>query len=142
LSEKLSGTFSFSVGERPVSDWKESGQIRRNAGDMLITALQFRDELHALKKGMHQNSDTLRARTTELHWSSGAPDELKKLAQQVLKLVSKGSKTMDDLYRQCSVCELKLYQIVTELLYSDQAYFANDVDQLGGEATPSPMIGL
>jgi hypothetical protein len=142
LSNKLSGTFSFSVGERPVSDLIESGQIRRNAGDMLITALQFRDELHALKKGMHQNSETLRARTKELHWSGGAPDELRELAQQVLKLVSKGGKTMDDLYRQCSVCELKLYQIVTELLYSDQAYFATDVDQLSGEVTPSTMIEL
>lgn len=142
LSDKLSGTFSFSVGERPVSDWIESGQIRRNAGDMLITALQFRDELHALKKGMNQNSDTLRARTTELHWSDAAPDELKELAQRVLKLVSKGGKAMDDLYRQCSVCELKLYQVVTELLYSDQAYFAAEVGKLGGELTPATPIDL
>ena len=39
LSDKLSGTFSFSVGERPLTDWIESGQIRRSGGEMLITAL-------------------------------------------------------------------------------------------------------
>src|SRR6266550_5939775 len=137
LSDKLSGTFSFSVGERPLTDWIESGQIRRNAGDMLITALQFRDELEALKKGMHQGSEKLSARTTELRWSGGAHGQLRELAEQILELLARAPKTMGDLYRQCSVCELKIYQVVTELLDSDQVSFANAVDQLNGEAAPT-----
>jgi len=133
LSDKLSGTFSFSVGERPLTDWIESGQIRRSGGEMLITALQFRDELQALKKGLHQESETLRARTTQLRWNDGAPDQLRKVAEQVLELLSRGGKTITDLYRQCSVCELKIYQVVTELLYSEQVSFAPGSDQPSGE---------
>ena len=104
---------------------------------MLITALQFRDELEALKKGMHQGSEKLSARTTELRWTGGAQDQLRELAEQILELLARGPKTMGDLYRQCSVCELKIYQVVTELLYSDQVSFANAVDQLNGEAAPT-----
>jgi CRP-like cAMP-binding protein len=137
LSDQLSGTFSFSVGQRRLTDWIESGQIRRSGGDMLITALQFRDELEALKKGMHQGSEKLSARTTELRWTGGAHDQLRELAEQILELLARGPKTMGDLYRQCSVCELKIYQVVTELLYSDQVSFADAVHQSNGEAAPT-----
>ena len=140
LSDKLSGTFSFSVGERPLTDWIESGQIRRSGGEMLITALQFRDEFQALKKRLHQKSETLRARTTQLHWNDGAPDQLREVAEQVLELLSQGGKSMDDLYRQCSVCELKIYQVVTELLYSDQVFFTPEADQPSGEMPSTTKI--
>ena len=107
---------------------------------MLITALQFRDEFQALKKGLHQKSETLRARTTQLHWNDGAPDQLREVAEQVLELLSQGGKSMDDLYRQCSVCELKIYQVVTELLYSDQVFFTPEGDQPSGEMSPTTKI--
>jgi CRP-like cAMP-binding protein len=140
LSDTLSGTFSFSVGERPPSNWIESGQIRRHAGDMLITALQFRDELEALKKGMHRNSDALTARTTELDWSGRSPEELREVAQHVLKVLSRDAHTMAGLYRKCSVCELKLYQVVTELLRSEQVSFAVESNLPNGEF-PATALG-
>ena len=103
----------------------------------LEAALQFRDELEALKKEMYQGSEKLSARTTELRWSGGAHDQLRELAEQILELLARGPKTMGDLYRQCSVCELKIYQVVTELLYSDQVSFADAVDQSNGEVAPT-----
>ena len=142
LTDKLSGTFSFSVGERPLANWIESGQIRRSGGEMLITALQFRDELDALKKGMHQNSETLTARTSNLHWSDGAPNELKEVAAQVLNLLSQSAKTMADLYRQCSVCDLKLYQVVTELICSDQVGFTAKPDGASGKMSADTKMDV
>lgn len=133
LTDKLSGTFSFSVGQRPLTDWIEWGQIRRSGGEMLITALQFRDELQVLKKGMHQTSKRLTACTSELSWNSGAPNDLRELAQKVFEVVACGAQTIADLYRKCSVCELRLYQAVTELLDSGQISFTAGVDQVGGE---------
>ena len=109
---------------------------------MLITALQFRDEFEALKKGMHQNSEALTARTSELHWSDGAPHQLKEVAGQVLDLLSRGAKTMADLYRQCSVCELKLYQVVTELIYSDQVCFRAKADGASSQMSPATKMDV
>ena len=109
---------------------------------MLITALQFRDELEALKKGMHQNPETLTARTSNLHWSDGAPNELKEVAAQVLDLLSQGAKTMAHLYRQCSVCELKLYQVVTELIYSDQVCFTAKADGASSQVSAATKMDV
>jgi CRP-like cAMP-binding protein len=142
LTDNLSGTFTFSVGERPLTNWIESGRIRRSGGEMLITALQFRDELEAFKKGMHQNSGTLTPKTSELHWTEGAPSQLKEVAGQVLDLLSGGAKTMADLYRECSVCELKLYQTVAELIASEQICFTAKGDVARDEKSPAIKIDL
>jgi CRP-like cAMP-binding protein len=128
LCDNLSGTFSFSVGERPLTDWIQSGRIPHAGGDLLINALQFRDELDALKKGMPHSSEKLRARATELQWKGGAPEELRSLGLQIWEMLVRGPKTINELYRQCSVCELKVYQVVAELLYSNQASFVGAAD--------------
>ncbi len=135
LSDKLSGTFTFSAGERSQTEWIQSGQIERHGTDLLINALQFRDELEALKKGMHQHSEKLRARSTTLNWNSGAPEQ-KPLAEQIWKLLLTGPKTIPELYRACSVCELKIFQVVAELLYSEQVSFAATSDRSSGELAP------
>jgi CRP-like cAMP-binding protein len=128
LSDQLSGTFSFSVGEHPLTDANESAPIApRN--DLLITALQYRDELDALKKGMKNHSEKLRARATDLKWNGAAPEPLRPLAEQVWNLLGRGPKTIAELYRECGVCELKIFQVVSELLYSDQASFTGDIAQ-------------
>ena len=140
--QKLPGTFSFSARERPLHDWIESGQIAQHGGDMLIIALQFRDELDALKKGMHGETEKLNVRGTELRWSGGAPEQLNSLAEQIWQLLARGPKTMRELYRHCLVCELKIYEVVSELLYSDQVFFAGQTDQIGSAmpATPKPHL--
>jgi hypothetical protein len=138
LVEKLPGTFSFSVGERPLTDWIEAGQIAQNGGDLLITALQFRDELDALKKGMHQGREQLIARASDLRWSGGAPEQLKPLAEHLWALLTRAPQSMSDLYRQSAVCELKIYQVVSELLYSDQVTTAGESDRVPGNVPPMP----
>lgn len=120
--EKFPGTFSFSVGDQPLTDWIQSSRIAQNGGDLLITALQFRDELDALKKGMQHCSGKLNVRGGELRWNGGAPEHLQPLAHHLWRLLSNESLSMSDLYRQSSVCELKLYEVISELLYSDQVF--------------------
>jgi CRP-like cAMP-binding protein len=124
LNETLSGTFSFSVGERPLTNWIESGKITRTVGDMLIAALQYRDEYDALKKEFQGTPGRVMAITPELHWNGDAPGDLKLLANRVWELVSVKPTTIAELYRQCSVCELKVYQVVHELLAGSQVGFA------------------
>ena len=124
LNENLSGTFSFSVGERPMTNWIESGQIQRNTGDMLIAALQFRDELDALKKDIRPPSGArLTPTSPDLHWNGGAPEELRPVADSVWDLLSRKPLSIPEVYRQCSVCELKIYQVVNHLLAQEQVAF-------------------
>ena len=140
LSDNLSATFSFSVGQRPLTNWIESGQIKRSGGEMLITALQFRDELDGLKKEMpHHDSDPLTAKAAELHWPQEAPHELKEVAQQVLAVLSGQAKKMAELYRQSSVCELKLYQVVRTLMDSDHVSFTAQGGRPSGQASAPTM---
>jgi CRP-like cAMP-binding protein len=124
LNETLSGTFSFSVGERPLTNWIESGKITRTVGDMLIVALQYRDEFDALKKEFQDKPGRVMAITSELHWNGNAPPNLRPVANQIWELVSRKPATINELYRQCSVCELKVYHAVHELLAGRQIAFA------------------
>jgi CRP-like cAMP-binding protein len=125
LHETLAGSFSFSVGEQSMTNWIASGQIVRNTGDMLIAALQFRDELDALKKQIPAESGgRLSARTKEMHWNSGAPEELRPVASRVWDLVQRKPLSIPEVYRQCSVCELKIYQVVNHLLDQEQVAFS------------------
>jgi CRP-like cAMP-binding protein len=123
LTDTLYGTFSFSAGERPLTECIQSDEITRNGNDLLIVALQFRDEFHALKKEMPYSPAKLSARASELDWNGSAPEYLHSVATQVWDILSSRPATIDDLYRQCSVCELKLYQVVNHLLSSGQISF-------------------
>ena len=124
LNEALSGTFSFSVGERPMTSWIESGQIVRNTGDMLIAALQFRDELNHLKQEIDPHAGAkLTPTRQELTWNGGAPEDLRPVATRVWDLVKRKPLSIGEVYRQCSVCELKIYQVVNHLLTHEQIAF-------------------
>ena len=126
--EKFPGTFTFSVGDQGMADYIQSSPISHSSADILITALQFRDELDALKKGMQHCTGPLSACTAELHWNGAAPEYLKPLAEQIWGMISAKPRTMRQLYRECSVCELKLYEVVSELHYSGQISFGTAVD--------------
>ena len=96
----------------------------RQTDDMLIAALQFRDELNALKKEINPaTAARLVPAHPELHWNSGAPNELRTLADRVWQLVSRKPLSLSQIYRQCSVCELKIYQVVDVFLKQNQAGF-------------------
>ncbi|HMG05528.1 MAG TPA: cyclic nucleotide-binding domain-containing protein [Chthoniobacterales bacterium] len=124
LSDSLAGTFSFSSGDRPLSDWIPSEPITRNADDMLINSLQGRDEFHQLKQRMPDGNEKLHRRKLNLSWPVIASPELERIAEQVWELASKGPVTLSGLFRSCTVCELKIYQVVDELVRSQQFEWA------------------
>jgi CRP-like cAMP-binding protein len=120
LIEKLSGTFSFSAAEKPLTDSIQSTRIDSTGGDRLIVALQYRDEFNALKTQMPSQSIKLKTSAANLSWNGTAPEYLAPLASRVWEVVSKRPLTVQEIYRNCSACELKVYQVVHELLQSNQ----------------------
>jgi len=120
LVDTLSGTFSFSAAEKPLADSVQSARIDSSGGDRLINALQYRDEFNALKAQMPYLSTRLKVAGQSLNWNGEKPPELAPLAQKVWDLVSKRAATVDQIYRQCSACEYKVYHVVHELFQSYQ----------------------
>lgn len=120
LSEALAGTFSFSSGDRLLRAGMQAEEFARNPDEMLISALQGRDELNELKRRMSDGSATLRRRGSNLVWPAGAPAELQLVAEQIWKLVGGGPAILSSLFRECSFNELKIYQAVDELVEAQQ----------------------
>ena len=118
VSEELAGTFAFSAKELPVKDWIQSERITKNAGEMLINALQGRDEFAELKQRFDVEGATLQRHKANLSWPAEAPPESKAVAEQIWQLAAKGPVTVLDLFHHCAVCELKVYQVVEELVQS------------------------
>jgi CRP-like cAMP-binding protein len=118
LSDSLAGSFSFSATERALADWVESERIARNPEEMLIHALQGRDELNQLKRRLCQSA-RLRRKKPVFSWPSSAWEDLKPVAQQIFDFVSHGPATLSSLFSHCTFSELKIYEAVDELVESE-----------------------
>jgi CRP-like cAMP-binding protein len=118
LSEALRGTFSFSSGDRLLRAGMQAEEIARNPDEMLINALQGRDELADLKNRLSDDSAILRLRKAALAWPAYAPANLRPVAEEIWKLVDSGPAALSSLFRHCSFNELKIYEAVDELIES------------------------
>jgi CRP-like cAMP-binding protein len=138
LIETLSGTFSFSAAEKPLTDSIQSARIDSSGGDRLIVALQYRDEFNHLRQQLPEPSAKLRTVTNGLKWNGESPAELAPLAEKVWEVLSKRPLSLAELYRHCSACELKLYQVAHELLKSNQLTTAESPKTGPAPAPPQP----
>ena len=129
VSDLMTGTFSFSAGEKSVNNWIQSDQITRSPGDMLINALQGRDEIDELKQRLSNPDGTLLRRKPNLTWPASAPLDLQPVAEQIWAFSSGAPITLPALFRHCSVCELKIYRVVDELLRSHHFAWAGEVER-------------
>lgn len=131
------GSFSFEAGEYLAdSDWLEPRKIERNDTELLLTGLQFRDELLALKEWITQPSAKLRPLIQTLQWNAETGAELFSAATRVWECLARGPMTIEELYRQGVVCELKTYKVVGELLRSKQVCFVNSGERTHDVSPP------
>ena len=126
LAEVMPGTFSFASGEGVMGSAIQGGNITRSPGDMLINALQSRDEFDGLKSEMPDPSALLERRKPHLTLDDTMPAELRPLVEQIWRYCDKRRVPLRSLYRQFSVCELKIYRATQELLRS--GHFASVPD--------------
>jgi len=126
VNEQLTGIFTFSTGEMPEKDWIQSERITKNASEMLINALQGRDEFAELKQKLGDPDTTLQRAKASFTWPAAAAPELQTVAEQIWDLAGKGPVTISGLYQNCAVCELKIYEAVAELLQWRQLVWSHD----------------
>jgi hypothetical protein len=117
LSEALQGTFSFSSGDRTIRAGMTGEEIIRNPEEMLIDALQGRDELVELKHRM-DGAALLRRLKSTLAWAPNMSPELRSVAQEIWKFAGARSVTLGSLYQHSWYSELKIYKAVNELVES------------------------
>ncbi len=129
VNEQLAGTFAFSTAEKPGKDWVHSELITKNASEMLINALQGRDEFAELKTRFAESAATVQRARSALSWPASAPPELQPVAEQIWKFVGAGPRTVPAIFRHCTVCELKVYQIVNELIETRQLVWSHAVHE-------------
>jgi hypothetical protein len=116
LAHDLQGTFSFTSGDRGITQSIKGGKITRSAGDMLINALQARDEYISLKTAMPAETTLVERHKPTLDLGQSAPPALRGVMEQLWWLPFEGPIPLRTLYAQLAVSELKLYQAVNELL--------------------------
>jgi CRP-like cAMP-binding protein len=126
VSEQLEGTFAFSSTALPTKDWIQSERITKNASEMLINALQGRDEFAELKQRFADSSATLQRHKATLSWPADAPPESEQVAKQIWQFAESGPVTVPAIFRHCAVCEMKIYQVVDELLRSHHFVWSQD----------------
>lgn len=119
LEEDLAGTFSFSSGKESASHSVQTGEIEGNPSDMLIHALQFRDEFVALRREIPENTMLIRREKLNFAWPENSHPELEPIAEEIWQIAYSVPITLSRLYEKCAVCQLKIYQIVSTLLRTE-----------------------
>lgn len=129
LRDSLSGAFLFNSRGHRVSDCVQSAQINRHAGDMLISAIQGRDELQHAKERMPFADATLHRRKLNFEWPKEAPVNLRPAAEQIWQFAYSTPTALGTLYNRCAVCELKIYEIVEAFVASGHFELRNPASE-------------
>ena len=92
---------------------------------MLLTAVHFRDELYALKEQVPAGTTSVQRQKLNFDWPASAPADLQPLAEQIWQLAYSAPITLSSLFQKCSVCQLKIYQVVSTLIQSGHFSWAS-----------------
>ena len=120
LSDEIPGTFSFTSGVRPISESMQQAQINESPNDLLLEAMQYRDELEELKKRAPSPLTPLERASEHMEWPATASESLREIAQSIWGSIKSPRVTIDELFRRNGFCELKIYGVVAELLRDGQ----------------------
>jgi len=116
--DNLSGTFKFSSGKMPAGSEDGVEAIERYYSEMLVMAVQRRDELHALREQMPKDMSAVKRQKLNFDWPASAPAHLQPVAEQIWQLAYSAPIQISTLYEKCSVCKLKIFQVVSALVLS------------------------
>ena len=117
LHEKLSGTFSFSIVE-PGRGQYAGPMIDRNPTDLLITALQYRDEFKGLSEFLPGAASTMRRTRLNLEWENPEGGDLRPVAEMIWQRCYSSEISLEDLSQELPVCEMKFFKTVIQLVDS------------------------
>ena len=101
--------------------------MKRGPDDLLIAALQSRDELTELRRDLPEAGVLLKRNLRELETSEISPPYLRHVAEEIWRRLFARPMSVTELHQYLSVSELKVYQAVRELLNSGHLAFADSM---------------
>jgi CRP-like cAMP-binding protein len=136
LSDDIPGSFSFASGVQPITECLQSVEITQSPNEMLITAMRYRDEFHNIRKTAPDPNALLQRLAPAFEWPRDAEAELKPLAEKIWDYTDDRRFTINELFRQNAVCELKIYQVVSEMLRIGQIATVHPISQPQPQSQP------
>jgi len=116
IQPRKAWSFSFSK-ELPTNlDWTEQKIITASADEMLIQAVQMRDEFESLRKSMSDDSALLKRQQLNFVWMDSDLEELRSVAEEIWQIAYNQPMSLVDLCQRCNACALKVYLAVAGML--------------------------
>jgi hypothetical protein len=116
IQPRKAWNFSFSKDLPTNVDWTEQKIITSSADEMLIQAVQMRDEFESLRKSMSDNSALLKRQQLNFVWLDSDLEELRAVAEEIWQIAYNQPMSLVDLCQRCNACALKVYLAVAGMI--------------------------
>ena len=116
LHDQSAGTFVFSNATRTRARRDDGPAMNRHSDEMLLNAIQMRDQFDDLRTRLNDGSATIRRKQLNFSWDNPELEHLRTTAEQIWQLAYNRRLSLRELYRECSLCDLKIYQAVDEMV--------------------------
>ncbi len=116
LHDEQGATFSFANGPDSRSPGEAGGELSRQADEILINAIQMRDEFEDVRKRLRNGAATVRRKQLNLVWDKLALADLRPVAETVWQTAYSHPIALRDLAPQTPFCDLKVYKVADEMV--------------------------
>ena len=147
MQPRKAWTFSFSRELPTEADWTGERIVTGSAEEMLIRAIQMRDEFERVKESVGHETALLKRQQLNFIWPKSNSDKARPLAEEIWQIVYNQPTSLNDVCGRCNVCALKVYEAVAEMLRAglvaliaaeqDENFHATEPDQAPTETGES-----
>jgi hypothetical protein len=116
LHEHHAGSFSFSNRTEVGAGWGEGSALSRQPDEILINAIQMRDQFEDLRKRMGTAGARLKRQKLNLSWDKPEIQELRPVAEEIWQLAYNDELTLADVHHRSAYCDWKIYKTVDQLV--------------------------
>jgi len=116
LHEHHSGSFFFSNQTQVGSDWGKDSALTRQSDEILINAIQMRDQFDDLRKQMRDSGARIRRLKLNLDWNDAEFSDMRPVAEEIWQLAYNLALTLSELQSRCAYCTWKIYRVVDLLV--------------------------
>ena len=73
------------------------------------------DEFDDLRKRLRDRTARLQRQQLNFSWDNPELEDVRRVAEQIWQLAYNRPLSLEELYRECALCDLKIYQAVDEM---------------------------
>ena len=114
IQSRPAWSFSFSQKAPGEIECEEEKTLTRNPEEMLLFAVQMRDEFEELRKHMADDS-SIKRKQLNFAWPNADAEELRGVAEEIWQIAYSQPLSLAELSRRCGACVFKVYRAVDEM---------------------------